>query len=109
MFIDYESREAAAPTQMSRSISGSVPRAQDLQDRGEYMKRTRQKEKENAVARAVSELGGPTKAARICRVSNAAIHKWIQRGSVSLLRHALRLSRASGVPVEQFVGDEDEE
>jgi hypothetical protein len=73
------------------------------------MKRARRKEQKNAVARAVADLGGPTKAARICGVSNAAIHKWIQRGSVSLLRHAVRLSHASGIPIEQFVGDEREE
>ena len=62
----------------------------------------------NAVIRAVAAIGGPTKAARVCGVSNAAIHKWIQRGSVSLLKHALRLSKASGIPIEEFVGDEDE-
>jgi hypothetical protein len=28
---------------------------------------------------------------------------------VALLRHALLLSRASSVPIEQFVGDEEEE
>jgi hypothetical protein len=28
---------------------------------------------------------------------------------VSLLKHALRLSRASGIPIEEFVGDEDSE
>jgi hypothetical protein len=28
---------------------------------------------------------------------------------VGLLRHAARLSRASGIPIEQFVGDEEEE
>jgi len=33
----------------------------------------------------------------------------IQKGSVSLLGHAVRLSRASGIPIEQFVGDEEEE
>ena len=30
-------------------------------------------------------------------------------GESALLRHAVRLSRASGVPIEQFVGDEEEE
>ena len=64
---------------------------------------------DNAVARAVSIVGGPTKAARICRVSNAAIHKWLQRGRISLLVHALRLSRASGVPIEEFVGNDQED
>ncbi len=61
------------------------------------------------MARAVALVGGPTKAARICKVSNSAIHYWIQSGSVGLLRHALRLSRASGIPIEEFVGEEDEE
>ena len=35
------------------------------------------KEKTNVVARAVSTVGGPTKAAGICGVSNTAIHQWI--------------------------------
>jgi hypothetical protein len=73
------------------------------------MKRPKRKKEENPVARAVELVGGPTKAARLCGVSNAAVHYWIQSGSVRLLRHALHLSRASGVPIEQFVGEEDEE
>jgi DNA-binding transcriptional regulator YdaS (Cro superfamily) len=72
------------------------------------MKRGRKAE-ENAVARAVAVVGGPTKAARLCGVSNAAVHRWIRSGSVTLLRHALRLSQASGVPIEQFVGKEDDQ
>jgi hypothetical protein len=75
---------------------------------GDYMKRGAGR-KTNAVASAVSAVGGPTKAAIICRVSNAAVHKWIQRGSINGLRHALRLSRASGVPIEQFVGEDEED
>jgi hypothetical protein len=67
------------------------------------------KKKDNAVVRAVSALGGPTKAAGICGVSNTAIHKWMRRGSITLLKHALRLSQASGVPIEEFVGEEDDE
>ena len=34
---------------------------------------------------------------------------WIHKDHVSLLKHALRLSRASGIPIEEFVGDEDSE
>ena len=63
----------------------------------------------NPVARAVAVLGGPTKAAGKCGVSNAAIHKWINRGSVSLLKHAVRLSKASGIPIEEFIGEDDEQ
>jgi DNA-binding transcriptional regulator YdaS (Cro superfamily) len=75
---------------------------------GGAMKRRTRKAEENAVARAIAVVGGPTKAARLCGVSNAAVHRWIRSGSVILLRHALRLSQASGVPIEQFVGDEDD-
>jgi DNA-binding transcriptional regulator YdaS (Cro superfamily) len=73
------------------------------------MKRRKGKHQENAVACAVAAVGGPTKAARLCGVSNTAVHRWIRFGSVVLLRHAVRLSRASGVPIEQFIGEEEEE
>lgn len=73
------------------------------------MKRRKRKTEENPVARAVAAVGGPTKAARLCGVSNAAVHRWIRSGSVILLRHALRLSQASGVPIEQFVEEEDDQ
>jgi hypothetical protein len=63
----------------------------------------------NAVSRAVAALGGPTKTAGICGVSNAAIHKWINRGSVTLLKNAVKLSKASGIPIEEFLGEGDEE
>jgi DNA-binding transcriptional regulator YdaS (Cro superfamily) len=69
----------------------------------------RKQRKENVVARAVRLLGGPTKAATLCGVSNTAIHDWIHKGHVSLLKHAVRLSRASGISIEEFVGDEDSE
>ena len=59
------------------------------------MKRRKRKAEENPVARAVAVVGGPTKAARLCGVSNAAVHRWIRSGSVILLRHALCLSQAS--------------
>jgi DNA-binding transcriptional regulator YdaS (Cro superfamily) len=73
------------------------------------MKRRTRRAEQNAVARAVAVVGGPTKAARLCGVSNAAVHRWIRSGSVILLRHALRLSKASGVPIEQFVEEEDDQ
>jgi len=72
------------------------------------MKRRKRKDQENPVARAVAAVGGPTKAARLCGVSNTAVHRWIRFGSVALLRHGVLLSRASGIPIEQFVGDEEE-
>ena len=76
--------------------------------RGEFMKRGARGLSDNSVTNAIDVVGGPTRAARICGVSNAAIHQWIKRGSVPLLKHALRLSRASGIPIEKFAGDEEE-
>jgi hypothetical protein len=73
------------------------------------VKRGRRAKEDNAVAVAVAAVGGPTKAARICRVSNAAIHKWIQRGGITRLSDALRLSRASGIAIDRFAISEDEE
>lgn len=73
------------------------------------MKRRKRKGGESPVAEAVAAVGGPTKAAVLCGVSNTAVHRWIQRGSVTLLRHALRLSSASGIPIEEFVGEEEED
>jgi hypothetical protein len=72
------------------------------------MKRRKGKQQENAVARAIEAVGGPTKAATLCEVSNTAVHRWKEFRSVPLLRHALPLSRASGIPIEEFVGDEDD-
>ncbi len=69
----------------------------------------RKQRDENVVARAVRLIGGPTKAATLCGVSNTAIHDWIHKGRVSLLKHALRLSHASGIPIEEFVGEKDSE
>lgn len=73
------------------------------------MKRRKGKHQENAVARAVQAVGGPTRVATLCGVSNTAVHRWIGFKNVPLLRHALLLSQASGVPIEQFVGEEEEE
>lgn len=75
------------------------------------MKRKARKPKkrpDNAVARAVAAVGGPTRAARVCNVSNSAIHKWINKGSITELRHAFPLSQASGVPIQEFIGEEEE-
>jgi DNA-binding transcriptional regulator YdaS (Cro superfamily) len=70
------------------------------------MKRGTGRVADSAVTQAVAAVGGPTKAARICGVSNAAIHQWIKRGAVPLLNPALRLSRASGIPIEKFADAE---
>jgi DNA-binding transcriptional regulator YdaS (Cro superfamily) len=70
------------------------------------MKRRKKRAEENAVAKAVAAIGGPTKAAVLCGVSNTAVHRWIRSGRIILLRHAVQLSRASGIAIEEFLGDQ---
>ena len=65
-------------------------------------------EEEKQRSRASSYGDRGPRAAGICGVSNTAIDKPVRRGSVTLLKHALRLSRASGILIEEFVGDEEE-
>ena len=73
------------------------------------MRKEKGSREKSGVARAVKAIGGPTKAAVLCEVSNTAIHKWIRKGHVSLLKHALRLSRASGVPIDDFLEEKEQE
>lgn len=58
----------------------------------------------NAVSLAVRKVGGPTQASFICQCSAAAIYKWRKLGFVYDSRAAVRLSRASGIPIEQLAG-----
>ena len=62
--------------------------------------------RQSAVARAVEAVGGPTKAALLCGVSNGAVHDWLRKGRVTSLRSALKLSEKSGIPIEEFAADE---
>jgi len=47
-----------------------------------------------------SSAGGPTAAARLCRVRRQSIYLWIKEWKVERLVDALKLSRASGIPIE---------
>jgi hypothetical protein len=60
------------------------------------------------VAAAVRLAGGPAAAARICGVSRQTIYDWINQRRVKRLIDALRLSRASGVAIENLAGDDVE-
>jgi DNA-binding transcriptional regulator YdaS (Cro superfamily) len=73
------------------------------------MGKRRGTKQESGVARAVRAVGGPTKAAVLCGVSNTAIHDWIRKGHVSLLKHAVRLSRASQVPIDDFLDEKEDD
>ena len=64
--------------------------------------------KPNLVAAAVRLAGGPGAAATICGVSRQTIYDWINERRVERLIDALRLSRASGVAIENLAGDDVE-
>ena len=57
---------------------------------------------------AVRLAGGPTAVAPICGVARQTIYDWISERRVERLIDALRLSRASGVPIENLAGDDPE-
>src|SRR5215469_17696879 len=62
----------------------------------------------NLVAAAVKLAGGPGAAAAICGVARQTIYDWINERRVERLIDALRLSRASGVAIENLAGDDVE-
>ena len=62
------------------------------------------KGKINMVAAAVEIAGGPTAVARLCGVRRQSIYLWIKEWKVERLVDALKLSRASGIPIEKFAG-----
>ena len=59
----------------------------------------------NLVAASVRLAGGPGASATICGVSRQTIYDWINEQRVERLIDALRLSRASGVAIENLAGD----
>jgi hypothetical protein len=65
--------------------------------------------KDNPVRRAVELVGGPSKAARACRVTPAAIYRWYDEGHVARTKYAVRLARAAGIDVSEIADlDADE-
>jgi len=56
------------------------------------------------VAAAVELAGGISAVARLCRVSRQSVYSWIQEWRVERLIDGLKLSRASGIPVERLAG-----
>ena len=62
----------------------------------------------NLVAAAVRLAGGPSAVAAICGVARQTIYDWISERRVERLIDALRLSRASGIPIEKLAGDDVE-
>jgi transposase-like protein len=61
--------------------------------------------KSNMVATAVELAGGVTVVARLCGVARQSVYTWIQEWRVERLVDALKLARASGIPIERLAGD----
>jgi len=59
----------------------------------------------NMVAAAVELAGGVTVVARLCGVARQSVYTWIAEWRVERLIDALKLARASGIPIEKLAGD----
>jgi transposase-like protein len=59
----------------------------------------------NIVAAAVELAGGPSAVARLCGVRRQSVYLWIKEWRVERLVDALKLSRASGIPIEKLAGE----
>jgi len=58
--------------------------------------------KPNMVAAAVELAGGAAAVAELCGVRRQSVYWWIKERKIERLVDALKLSRASGIPVEKF-------
>jgi transposase-like protein len=61
--------------------------------------------KPNMVAAAVDLAGGAVAVAKLCGVSRQSVYWWIKEWKVERLVDALKLSRASGIPIEKFTSE----
>ena len=61
--------------------------------------------KPNMVAAAVELAGGAAAVAKLCGVRRQSVYWWIKEWKVERLVDALKLSRASGIPVEKFASE----
>jgi hypothetical protein len=61
--------------------------------------------KSNMVAAAVELAGGPTAVAKLCGVRRQSVYWWIKEWKIERLIDALKLSQASGIPIEKLAGE----
>jgi transposase-like protein len=61
--------------------------------------------KSNMVGAAVELAGGVTSVAKLCGVARQSVYTWIEEWRVERLIDALKLARASGIPIERLAGD----
>ena len=57
---------------------------------------------QNAVQKAVHNIGGPTSAGNLLETSSTAIHQWIRKGYVPKYRLAVKLASLSGMSIESL-------
>jgi transposase-like protein len=57
------------------------------------------------VAAAVELAGRVTAVAKLCGVARQSVYTWIDEWRVERLVDALKLARASGIPVERLAGE----
>lgn len=51
----------------------------------------------------IEQVGGPTKASAICKVSNNTLYAWRKAGKISLSAPCVRLARAAAkTPAERY-------
>jgi transposase-like protein len=61
--------------------------------------------KSNMVAAAVELAGGVTAVAKLCGVARQSVYTWVEEWRVERLIDALKLARASGIPIERLAGE----
>jgi len=59
----------------------------------------------NMVAAAIELAGGPTAVAELCGVHRQSVYVWIKEWKVERLVDALKLAKASGIPIERLAGE----
>jgi transposase-like protein len=57
------------------------------------------------VATAVELAGGVTAVSKLCGVARQSVYTWVQEWRVERLIDALKLARASGIPIERLAGE----
>jgi transposase-like protein len=60
------------------------------------------------VAAAIELAGGPTVVAELCGVHRQSVYDWIKEWKVERLVDALKLAKASGIPIEKLAGEATE-
>jgi transposase-like protein len=57
------------------------------------------------VAAAIELAGGPSAVAELCGVHRQSVYIWIKEWKVERLVDALKLARASGIPIDKLAGE----